>query len=72
MSEPTTPEPVRKAPGQPPEAEVFTEAELARWFQLSPRTARRLRAGGDWPPHIRRGGRILYERAAVLRWLEER
>ncbi|OWU81707.1 hypothetical protein ATO6_23485 [Oceanicola sp. 22II-s10i] len=51
--------------GLPPR---IIETELARYWQLSPRTLQRWRQSGIGPCWMRLGGRVLYRREDVLAW----
>ena len=46
--------------------ERMTQAELAAFWQVSPRTLERWRALGTGPAWMRIGGRVLYRRTDVL------
>jgi excisionase family DNA binding protein len=50
----------------------LTLPELARCLRVSDRHVQRLLETGDGPPAIRLGRRIIFNRAAVQRWLEAR
>ncbi len=52
--------------------ELLTEAEAARLLRIAPRTLRWWRSKGTGPPYVRLGRRVMYRRAAVLKWLEEK
>ena len=51
--------------------EHLTERQLAAEFKKSPRTLQRWRRLGEGPAYIQLGRRVLYRRAAVIKWLEE-
>jgi hypothetical protein len=51
--------------------DLLTEDEAARLLRVAPRSLRRWRAIGTGPPYTRAGRRVLYRRAAVLRWLQD-
>lgn len=47
---------------------LWTEAELAARYGLSPRTLRNWRAAGTGPRFIKVGRRVLYPEPEVARW----
>ena len=56
---------------------LLTEREAADLLRLSPRTLQRLRDAGGGPRFIRAGvradaGKILYDQAALVKWLDSR
>jgi DNA-binding transcriptional MerR regulator len=51
--------------------DLLTEDEAARLLRVAPRSLRRWRAIGTGPPYTRAGRRVLYRRAAVLKWLQD-
>jgi predicted site-specific integrase-resolvase len=51
---------------------VKGDAGLARELGVNPRTIYRWRTLGSGPPVTRMGGRILYHKQDVSRWLESR
>jgi predicted DNA-binding transcriptional regulator AlpA len=54
-------------------ADYITEDELASGLQVTRRTLRRWHATREGPPRTKvGGGRILYRRASVDRWLQGR
>ena len=53
-------------------AEYITTAELATLTHTKPQTWRRRRWTGDSPPYVKLGSRVLYRRADVEAWLDER
>lgn len=52
--------------------QLLTEAEAARLLTLSVRTLQNYREDGSGPEFIRVGRRIIYEPAAIRRWLDGR
>ena len=66
LEPPTTGEPRSvRPPDVPPLLDV---AEMARWLRLTPKGVYGLIESGRIP-HVKVGGRIRFEREAVLRWL---
>ena len=52
--------------------EYLTTTEAAAVRRRKPQTLRKERWRGEGPPFIRDGGRVLYPRKALERWLAER
>lgn len=51
----------------------WTETQLAKFLQVSPRTLQAWRyRGGDTPPFVKVGRAVRYEPAAVKAWARER
>ena len=54
-------------------AEILNETQVADLLKKSPRTVQGWRQTGDGPPFNRVGGRsILYIKAKVIEWVNER
>ena len=49
----------------------LTTAELATELKRSPETLTRWRRLRTGPPYIRMQGRVLYDRAAIEKWLQD-
>lgn len=54
------------------EAEVLDNVEAARFLGVSPETLPQWRVRGNGPPFVRVGRRVVYRRATLERWLQER
>lgn len=52
-----------------PDESVHPASIIAAVTELAPNTLQNLRTSGDGPEYIKRGGRIYYCKAAVLKWL---
>lgn len=63
-----TPRPTDLRAVAPPENALLTPAELARWFQISPRALDRI----EGVPYVRFGKRKRALVRSVLAWLEAR
>jgi len=55
-----------------PTNEFLTTNQLAELTHTKPQTWRRRRWSGDSPPYVKLGSRVLYRRADVEAWLDER
>jgi hypothetical protein len=53
------------------ESDLLTTAEYARIRRCSPRTAERERETGRGCPYVRLGGRVLYRRGDIRRYIEQ-
>jgi Helix-turn-helix domain len=81
--EPPPPDPVaphslprpRPGPRAPPSSvaddDLLTTAEYAEYRRCSPRTVERERETGRGCPYVRLGGRVLYRRADIYRYIEQ-
>jgi predicted site-specific integrase-resolvase len=49
----------------------LTPSEAAEYLRRSTKTLQRWRADGTGPPFIRKNGLVIYDQAALDRWLEE-
>lgn len=55
----------------PPEP-LLTPAEVSTWVRIPVGTLANWRTAGGGPPYVKCGARVLYEREAVQRWLDNR
>ncbi len=62
------PEPARK----PILSDWIARAELARELDVTPDTLARWASDGTGPPAVKIGRRVMYRRAAVEKWLEQK
>lgn len=53
-------------------AEFITPRDLDECFGIPESTQRLFRARGDFVPHYRVGRRVMYRRAEVAQWVEDR
>jgi hypothetical protein len=50
-------------------ADLMTSVEVAEWLRVSRQTLHHWHSYGGGPPCTKVGGRLLYDRAAVTKWL---
>lgn len=50
----------------------ITTAELAEWLRTSPATVRYWRSIGTGPPSYKVGRRVIYDRAEVDAWIDQK